>query len=295
VVIPTYNRSKYLPMSVGSVMAQTAAPLEILVVDDGSTDDTEAVVSRLEGPIRYVSQKNLGPAAARNRGIQEARGELIALLDSDDVWKPDKLERQIAILDRNLEVGMVHTAATLIDENGEPTGETWGRRDYVGRIQPKLLVANGVNASSVLVRRRLLEAVGGYDERFTSLENWDLWIRLSGRCAFGYLDVPLIQYRVHAGNLIKNLERLRQNYELLLQKHQDEAEPRPEPAMRRMAYARFHQAFADALVQQRRFDQAQVEFVKSLFYQPMQPGVGWRLFRVTSALMWDRGARAMMG
>jgi glycosyltransferase involved in cell wall biosynthesis len=285
VLIPTYNRAKFLPLAVASALEQTLPPLEVLIVDDGSTDETARVVDSLEGPIRYIHQVNRGPAAARNRGIREARGELIALLDSDDLWLPEKLELQVKILERRPVVGLVHAAAALIDAGGRATGETWGRASYDGEVCAQLLVANGINASSVVVRRELLIDAGGYDERFRALENWDLWLRLSRECMFAYIDRPLIQYRMHDGNLISNLEQQRRAYGLWLSKHVEGTERQPPLELRRRAYARFHQGFADAYVHHGALERAQLEFAKSLFYMPQQAGVAWRLLRVTMALL----------
>lgn len=281
VVIPTYNRAAYLPATVESVMAQSVQVHEILIVDDGSTDETERIVHSFAGPIRYFQQRNRGPAAARNLGIREATGELIALVDSDDLWEPDKLARQLVLLD-DPEVGLVHTAARIIDGRGRETGAVWGKPAYQGHVFDRLLVANGINASSVLTRRSLLLEVGAYDERFPCLENWELWVRLSRCCAFAYVDSPLIRYRVHGGNLIRDLQKQRRAYGLLLEKHLEHA-PAPPLAVRRQAYARFHRAFADALVGQGHYSDARRDFLRSLFFEPWQPEVWWRLFRISTA------------
>lgn len=281
VVIPTYNRASYLPATIQSILAQSLPVAEILIVDDGSRDDTADLVPRLEGPIRYLQQQNQGPAAARNRGIRAATGALIALLDSDDLWEPDKLRMQVKALSGR-EVGMVHTAARIMNAQGQLTGAIWSRPEYHGDVFHRLLIANGVNASSVLARRDLLLEVGGYDERFPCLENWELWLRLSRRTRFAYLDTPLIRYRVHPGNLIKDLARQRQAYQLLLDKHLEGSNP-PELLVRRAAYARYHRAFADALVGQGQYRAAIPDFLQSLFYEPFQPQVWWKVFRVSTA------------
>lgn len=281
VIIPTYNRASYLPATVQSVLAQTIPVQEIVIVDDGSKDETSDVVRHLPGPIRYIQQQNQGPAAARNNGIRHAEGSLIALLDSDDRWEPLKLESQLACL-RGREVGMVHTAARIIDARDQITGAVWSRPEYRGDVFHRLLISNGVNASSVLVRRDLLMEIGGYDERFPCLENWELWLRLSRTTNFAYLSEPLIRYRVHAGNLIKDLSKQRRAYQLLLEKHL-ESEHAPEVEVRRQAYARYHRAFADALVGQGNYRGARRDFLKSLLFEPIQPEVWWKLFRVSTA------------
>lgn len=282
VVIPTYNRANYLALSVQSVLEQDVPVLEILIVDDGSSDDTAEVVARLPGPIRYLPQKNAGPAAARNRGIRAAEGDWVALLDSDDLWEPGKLRRQLELANADPRIGMVHGAARIIDQAGKLTGVLWSKPSYRGDCFEQLSIANGVNASSVLVKRTLLEQVGGYDERFVALENWELWLRLSRHCHFAYSEQPLSRYRLHGGNLIKDHSRTRRAYELLLQKHM-ETTPPPPRVLRRRAYARFYEAFADGHVGRGEYGQAQALFLKSLFLEPFQPDIWWRLFRVTTA------------
>ncbi|MFM7202891.1 MAG: glycosyltransferase family 2 protein [Myxococcota bacterium] len=282
VVIPTYNRATYLPLSVQSVLAQDVPVLEILIVDDGSTDNTAAVVAELEGPIRYLPQKNAGPATARNHGIREAKGEWVAFLDSDDLWELGKLRRQLELASTDTRIGMVHGAARIIDKEGKLTGELWTKPDYRGACFEKLSIANGVNASSVLVKRSLLEHVGGYDTQFAALENWELWLRLSLHCHFAYSEQPLSRYRIHGGNLIKDLSRTRRAYELLLKKHMEGAQS-PPTFLRRRAYARFYEAFADGHVGRGEYHIAQQLFLKSLFLEPWQPDIWWRLFRVSTS------------
>src|SRR5436190_9018266 len=122
VVIPTYNYARYLGAAIDSALQQTHAPLEVIVVDDGSTDDTPRLLDGYGDRIRVIRQKNSGVAAARNAGVREARGELIAFLDSDDLWKPRKLELQIARFEADPGLGLVHCGAeTLDDQNGRPS------------------------------------------------------------------------------------------------------------------------------------------------------------------------------
>ncbi len=283
VVIPTYNRAHYLPEAVASVMAQTAPVDEIIIVDDGSTDDTEAVVRRLDGPIRYYWKPNGGAASARNAGIRMARGKYVALLDTDDRWLPHKNARMVALLDASPEVVLVHGAATLIGADGRPTGVVWSKPDYTGWVRKKLLFANGVNASSVVVRKRILETVGGYDETFPLLENWELWLRVSRYGEFAYVDEPVVQYRVHQGNSIRNLERVAEANAKLVAKHLDPATSHLPARLRRRILAHHHRAMADARTGQHDYPGARVAFVRSLRHHPLQPDVWYRLFRVVSA------------
>lgn len=202
VVIATYNHARFLPVSIGSALDQTSAPHEVIVVDDGSTDRTSDVVAEhvaADPRVRYVRQPNHGRSAARNTGIASASGELIAFLDADDVWEPEKLARQLPhFADRT--VGVVYSALSVIDPNGgavsieKPRGH-WRPRS--GRITRRLLYANFIPLSSAVVRRSLLEPAGTlFDERLEMAEDWDLWLRLSLQCAFVVVRQPLVRYRV---------------------------------------------------------------------------------------------------
>jgi len=284
VVMPTYNRSRFIERAIRSVLGQTCPVKEVIVVDDGSTDGTEDVLRTIPGPIRYFKQANAGPPTARNHGFKQVTGAFIALLDSDDVWFPDKIERQLACVRANDRVGLVHSAARIIDSEGRVTGAVWGRSEYHGRVTSHLLEANGVNASSVLMRRALVEAEAGYDIRFPALENWDLWLRISRRCEFAYVNEPLIEYRLHDGGWNRDLDRLRCAYQMLLDKHVLGGHEPPGWRKRRHILARFHQAMADALVGQERYLEAEKDFLKSLIHRPEQAAVWWRMFRVASEL-----------
>ncbi len=283
VVIPSYNRAHYLPRAVASVLAQTVPVQEVLIVDDGSTDDTEAVVGGLSGPIRYFRKPNGGPGSARNVGIREARGQYVALLDTDDVWLPGKIARQVEILDTRPEVVLVHTAAAIIGADGRPTGDVWGKPEYRGWVRKKLLFANGINASSVLARKSVLEAAGGYDERFLLLENWELWLRVSRHGEFAYLEDRLIQYRIHDDNSISNLDRLELSFERFLDKHLHPERSRLPPVLRRRIVAQHYRALADARTGQGDYAGARGAFLRSLGHHVWQPGVMYRLFRVVTA------------
>lgn len=202
VIIPAYNAADTIAAAISSALAQTYRPLEILVVDDGSTDKTSQVADSFGDQIRFLSQANAGPAAARNLGLRESRGELIAFLDADDRWHPDKLALQWQILLQQPSVGLVHTEVSHFDLQSEvPWRVEVGRRNFVGNCTALLLQENRILNSSVVLRREYLDQTGFFDERFKGVEDYDLWLRLSGCCEFAYLDEPLVWYRHHVGSL----------------------------------------------------------------------------------------------
>jgi glycosyltransferase involved in cell wall biosynthesis len=201
VVIPTYNRAELLREALASAVAQTLPPLEILVADDGSEEDVAAVVAEFAPIARHLPLAHSGlPAAARNAALQEARGELLAFLDSDDAWRPDKLARQVEAFADG--VVAVCSDATF--------GPVHGGRPYLGLSEPlaelsfeDLLARNRVVTSTVVARREAVERVGRFCEEslLRGLEDYDLWLRLITVGRFLQLGEPLALYREHEGAL----------------------------------------------------------------------------------------------
>jgi len=235
IVVPTYNRAYCLARTIDSVVAQTYTTFEILIIDDGSTDNTRELVASMaarDGRIRYLYQQNAGVCAARNCGLRAARGDYIALLDSDDVWKPWKLEVQLACLNFLPEVGMIWTNMEAVDPAGRVTNPTYLRtmydayrsftteelfpvsyalrqvlpdRDdvpnatlYVGDIFSPMLAGNLVHTSTTLLRRQRMEQVqGGFDETLRLAgEDHDFHFRVCREGPVALLDVSSIQYQV---------------------------------------------------------------------------------------------------
>lgn len=291
VIMPTFNRASFLAESIGSIWAQTRPVLELIVVDDGSTDDTPRVLAELTAQasvanrvLRVLPQANQGPAAARCLGLHAATGTCVALLDSDDFWEPEHLSRSLSALESTPGAGLVHGPARIMDGKGALTGEVWARPEYRGDVHARLLIRNGVNASSVVALRQVLLDAGGWDPAMPCLENWEFWIRVSRACAFAWVEDPMLRYRVHSGNLIKHLDKQRKAYARLLEKHlQPDGEAAVPLPLRRRALARYHSAFADAHVGRQEYPEAQVCFFKSLLVEPLQPAVWWRLLRTSQA------------
>jgi len=204
VVIPSYNSGKFVCKAVESVLRQTyGGPLEIILVDDGSTDDTSVAVAPFLNRIRYVCQPNSGLSSARNRGIREAKGDFVAFLDADDEWLPDKLERQCELFERCPEVQMIHTDAyQLYEPEGRQVYVDQGKARFEGRCYTELFRGNRITVSSVLVRRSCLQEVGIFDEgiRGPSTQDWDLWLRVARGYAIGFVSEPLVIYRHHASS-----------------------------------------------------------------------------------------------
>src|SRR6266536_6064893 len=243
VVIPAYNAASTIGQTLDSVFSQTFRDFEVVVVDDGSTDQTRDVVAGYGDRIRVLSKVNEAkPAATRNLGVHAARGDLVAFLDADDWWREDKLERQVAMFDERPDVGLVYTADATVDASGKVLSVNPCPAEAHGRIYELLTVRNAMVGSSVMARREAIARAGGFDESLTSIENWDLWIRISRDWAIECIDEPLTLYRVHEGNRSSNVELRRQNVFRVLAKYHDPRDLSPS-ARRRRADAYFHAYF----------------------------------------------------
>lgn len=195
VIIPCYNSGSFLPIAIKSVRAQERRDLEIIVVDDGSTDHTMSVLETLAGAdLRVLRQTNSGPSAARNRGIRESRGKWIAFLDADCYWLPGKLEAQLSASGSNSEpVGFSYTGSLLVDEEGQ----TRAVRPAIPRgcLVEDLVWGNLISTSSAMARRDALFAVGMFDETLRIGEDWDLWLRLAANFEVSCVSKPLMAER----------------------------------------------------------------------------------------------------
>ncbi len=207
VVVATYNYGRFLAGALKSALAQTFRDHEVIVVDDGSTDDTRTVVRPFlsDRRIRYVRSDHLGQPAAKNVGIRLGRAPLVAFLDADDLWLPAKLERQVALFRADPALGLVYARRRVIDEAGQ-------EQHYVqpplprGHVLTEIFRNNFVCFSASLVRRDVLEENGLFDERLALAIDYDLWLRVALRYRFNYVDEPLVLYRTGHANLSRRLE-----------------------------------------------------------------------------------------
>ncbi len=194
VIVPTFNRAGLLEQAIDSVLAQSFASFELIVVDDGSTDDTAVLLSAYAGRIRILRQFNRGVSAARNLGMAAAAGELIALLDSDDYWLPGKLARQVAFFDAHPDEMICQTEEIWM-RNGVRVNPKRRHQKYGGMIFEKSLPLCLISPSAVMLRKSLLDEVGGFDERLPACEDYDLWLRITWKFPVHLIPVPLIVKR----------------------------------------------------------------------------------------------------
>jgi glycosyltransferase involved in cell wall biosynthesis len=218
VIIPAYNAERFVRAAIDSVLAQTYTHLEVIVVDDGSKDGTRAAVQAYGERVRYLRQENARQAAARNRGIAETRGELLAFLDADDVWREDKLEKQVALLEREPGLGLVYCSLREVDLQDGPIGDAHAR--LRGHCLREVLLgrSTGGLGSTALVPRAVLERIGTFDVELPPCEDTDLFWRIAVRYPIDYVDEPLVRYRIHPGNAHANLARTTRAWRLLYRK-----------------------------------------------------------------------------
>jgi glycosyltransferase involved in cell wall biosynthesis len=212
VIIPTYNRATWVMEAVASVLAQTYRAFELLVLDDGSTDATLAALASFGGEIQVLRrEERQGVSAARNLGAAAATGEWLAFLDSDDLWLPDKLARQVEYLKANTDIVICQTGETWI-RNGVRVNPPEACRKVAGDIFLPSLKRCLVSPSAVMLHRRLFEEMGGFDEELPAAEDYDLWLRITWRYPVGLVPEPLVIKRGgHADQLSRQwgLDRFR--------------------------------------------------------------------------------------
>jgi glycosyltransferase involved in cell wall biosynthesis len=216
VVIPAHNAAPYLDIALQSLAEQTAKPVEVVVVDDGSDDNTVAVAEQYG--VRCLRQEQRGPGAARNRGLHATTAPLVAFLDADDWFAPNKLERQAQVLTEQ-GASVIACDAWLVEADKVTRTKNQGRFVPGALTLERLLAGNPLICSTVLARREAVINVGGFDEdkELIATEDYDLWLRLSQREPIAYLDEPLGFYRVHAGSLSTN-ERFSRGIERIMDK-----------------------------------------------------------------------------
>jgi glycosyltransferase involved in cell wall biosynthesis len=221
VVIPTYNRAGLVVEAVQSVLNQTYGRMEIIVVDDGSTDNTREILKEYEGKIRYVYQERSERSEARNEGFRHSEGEYIAFLDSDDLWLPMKIAKQVQVLSRRADVGLVYTDVDLIDEHGNPYAGKLCWDEPVRKVLYEDLMTHNVvtgSLSAIMVRRECLDRVGVFDESMSICEDLDLYRRIARHYNFHKINLPLARIRIHGDSTQRDASAMAKGWETTISK-----------------------------------------------------------------------------
>lgn|SRR5690554_122731 len=241
VVIPTFNRADFIREAVESVLAQTYPNFEILVVDDGSTDDTREVLKAYsqEPRLRYFYQENQGQSVARNYALSEARGDFVCFLDSDNRWLPHKLEVSLQAFQENPDVSVIYGDIITINEKGEEISRHNMRR-YSGRITPYLFQDNCVSMNTSMTRRQCFSEMGGLEAGRRAADDYELWLRFSARYKFLYISDFLAEYRVMENQISSNKDRRFQSNREIMENFVRRFPQALTPAEQREGWCRFH-------------------------------------------------------
>ena len=203
IIIPTFNRCELLNRALNSVFNQTYSDYEVIVIDDGSTDNTAEMLQNNFAQFRYFFQSNNGVSAARNKGLEMANGRWIAFLDSDDEWLPQKLEKQISLLKANPDYKICHTEEIWV-RNGIRVNQMKKHKKVGGWIFPQCLPLCAMSPSSILIHHSVFDSVGNFDISLPACEDYDLWLRISAKYPVLYMEEPQIKkYGGHDDQLSK--------------------------------------------------------------------------------------------
>ncbi len=269
VIMPCYNAADTLVETLGSIAAQSFDDFCLVAVNDGSKDNTADILKKFAqtypDKVVVIDQENKGQTVAKNVGLENSRSEFVAFIDSDDLWAPDKLEKQVTLMADNPEVGLCYTAARQINTRSEPVGQISVSPSLRGRCMNELILRNNIVASSVMVRRAAVEQAEVFDVSLKACENWDLWIRIARTYQLEYLDEPLTSYRLHPNNMSKNFEKIFSARLQVINKHlpqgSDDSWIRKQ---RQVALYRTHLTFAKSYIELLRLSEARGELAEAM-------------------------------
>lgn len=275
VVIPTYNHERYIAEALDSVLAQTYKDYEVIVVDDGSIDNTREVVESFGAAIRYIYQQNQRMSAARNTGIRSAHGEYIAFLDSDDIWLPEKLEKQMKVFSTYPNLALVSCGALIVDMDGNLMGKI-EKRNYINRdvlikdsTLKNVIPGGGTN---VVVRKRCFDAVGLFDESIqVTAEDWDMWLRIIAQYEIRFVEEPLAKIRLRENSVsaARNVKNMLPVELRMLDKFFSRTQFPFSQSDRQMAYSQRYFTAALAFMQNGNRFTALIHIVHSMFIHPL--------------------------
>jgi len=283
-IVPAHNAARYVQATLDSLRRQTDSALEILVVDDGSTDDTAERVARAaeqDGRLRLIRQPNAGVAAARNRGLEEARGDFIAFVDADDVWYPRAIERLRQRLQAAGEdCGLAYAWCVTLDESGRLEGD-FRAALIQGHVSSTLVCHNFIGcASATLIRRDCLDEIGGFDCRFRArgaqgCEDWDLYLRLAAKYTFAAVPEFLIGYRKHAQSMSTDWDAMVRSHEEMLAAIRSRGEVLPR------GFERFSRSSFCLYLSRESARAGRRRDSRRLLWQALTASPGWTLLRVS--------------
>ncbi len=244
VIIPNYNYSRYIAEAIDSVLNQTYSNIEVIVVDDGSKDNSEEVIRGYGSEIVSIFQQNRGVSAARNAGVEKSRGIFICFLDADDSWFRTKVESQLARFEDE-QIGLAHVGVEEIDANGNPLGQNLDGME--GLVSKELLLFERPvilgGGSGVMIRRSVFDEVGGFDTRLSTSADWDFSYQVSSRYQVGFVNEVLLRYRIHGSNMHSNI-RVMERDMLIGYRKAFAGRSEVDRSLRRKSYGNLHRVLA---------------------------------------------------
>lgn len=278
IVIATYNMAQYLPQAVESILSQSWKNFELIIVDDGSTDNTEQVIQAYidNHRVKYIKNENQGQPRAKNCGLLHTKGQFIAFCDGDDLWEANKLLAQMPLFD-NPKVGVVFSDVSLIDENNKRHTPTEIITAFRGKVTERLLHKNFVPFGTSVIRRQCMEQNGVFDEEFRMGIDWDLWLRYSINWEFDFtLDRTYI-YRIWSGQMSSNYRGRYEHAFRILKKFENRYRDQIRPKALRLAWADMYVSRANSIVRnEKSFKEPLLDIIRGLRISPNY-FPGWRL------------------
>lgn len=288
VIIPVYNSSKYVSEAIASVFAQTYQDFEIIVIDDGSTDNSREIIEdfieKYPSKINYIYQKNKGIAGARNTGIKNAKGSLIALLDADDKWHPARLEKEIVIIESSPQIGLVHSNLMSISEDGIPLENFKRNKKYLsGYIFKHLFLRSAdIGSPTVLFRKDCCMNVGLFDENIVCMgcDDRDMWLRIAQKYRVEYINEILAYHRLHNTNFSNNTQRMFNARLYVINKFYPGISKNNK--LKKLALAKVHRDLGDHFLYGLKFKESTREYLKALSFRPFY---FWALVNLSKSLL----------
>ena len=276
IITPTYNRADFIEQAVNSVLAQTYASFELLIVDDGSTDNTRDLLkpALADSRVRYFRQQNQGQSVARNLALSEAKGDLVCFLDSDNYWPAEKLEHQVSLFRQHPDYDVIYGDIIVIDEKGQEVSRKNMRR-YSGHIARYMICDNCVSMNTAMARRRCFDELGAMSGKRRVADDYDLWLRFSARFRFLYVPEFLAYYRVMDDQISSDkTRRFDSNWQIITDFRQEFPDAMSEQEFD-SGFAAFHSRKARYLASHGFRSQALAEMVKALRLLPLRRA-SWR-------------------
>lgn len=284
VIIPTYNRSAWLKEAVNSVVNQTFTNVELIIADDGSDDDTPEIVSQFSHPVRYLRLAHSGrPAVVRNRALDASAGDLVAFLDDDDLWAPEKLEEQVALFEKHPQVDFVYCNARAVDAAGQLSAPLLSpSQRQPKRVFDALLASCFIYPSTIMVSRKRMLAAGAFDESLPIVEDYDLWLRLAYRGRAGFVPASAVTVRRHEQGI--SARRKRQTAEgmirVLMRVWRDMQLTGRQRLLLRRSLARSHTHLALFLCEAGELPEARQHFRRAVRWNPLRPRAWLEMFKL---------------